>query len=227
MSRSFNNNNNGGGGSNNNSTSRSTSKKTYGTLPRNGGILIAVRDWSKKTPTTSSTSSLTPDPTNYYEKLLLNSTKLKQRDHQHFYENHSIIRKCKDSSSSLLSIEPIYAVVNKLNKKRSKNNVSTDEPKLRSTTSEYATITLNNNNNNDTEKQSQQSQTQQQPQQGEIEGATIENQQNENNEFSIYAKVWKGPKKSSESKMYVMFFFHCFLFLLKCIFYLVVFFNYF
>lgn len=127
----------------------------------------------------------------------MNSTKLKQRDHQHFYENHSIIRKCKDSSSSLLSIEPIYAVVNKLNKKRSKNNASTDEPKLRSPTSEYTTIALNNNNNNDNEKQ----------QQGEIEGATIENQQNENNEFSIYAKVWKGPKKSSESKMYVLLLF--------------------
>lgn len=185
----------GGSNSNNNSISRSTSKKPYGTLPRNGGILIAVRDWSKKTPPLTAAA----DPTNYYEKLLLNSTKLKQRDHQHFYENHSIIRKCKDSSSSssLLSIEPVYAVVNKLNKKRSKNNASTDEPKLRSTTSEYATITLNNNNNNDNEKH------QQQISQGEIEGATIENQQNENNEFSIYAKVWKGPKKSSESKMYV------------------------
>lgn len=207
LSRSFNNNNNNNiGGSNNNSTSRSTSKKPYGTLPRNGGILIAVRDWSKKTPQTSA------DPTNYYEKLLLNSTKLKQqqhRDHQHFYENHSIIRKCKDSSaSSLLSIEPIYAVVNKLNKKRSKNNGASDEPKLRSTTSEYATL---NNNNNDNEKQNQQQQQQQNlSQQGESEGATIENQQNENNEFSIYAKVWKGPKKSSESKMYVL----CLLFLL-------------
>lgn len=196
MSRSFNNNNNpGGNSSNNNSINRSTSKKPYGTLPRNGGILIAVRDWSKKTPPLPTTAE---NPTNYYEKLLLNSTKLKQRDHQHFYENHSIIRKCKDSSSSLLSIEPIYAVVNKLNKKRSKNNASADELKVRTTTSEYATIALNNNNinNNDNEKKQQQQQ-----QQGEIEGATIENQQNENNEFSIYAKVWKGPKKSSESKM--------------------------
>lgn len=147
------------------------------------------------------------DPANDYDKLL--SSKLKQRDqhHHHFYENHSIIRKCKDSSAaaaSLLSIEPIYAVVNKLNKKRSKNNatsMTTDElqPRLRTTTSEYATIPLNNNNN-DSDKLHQQSQQQQ----GEIEGATIENQQNENNEFSIYAKVWKGPKKSSESKMYVL-----------------------
>ncbi|XP_055303942.1 calpain-D-like [Sitodiplosis mosellana] len=104
-----------------NSAVKSTDKNQ--TLSRNGGVLIAVRDWSmEKSPVPKNngitTAPMSPD--NYYEILRNpnNNATLEQsnkdcnrttKSQKHIYENSILAAKPESNG-------PIYAVVNKMNK---------------------------------------------------------------------------------------------------------------
>lgn len=113
-------------------------KDKNSTLTRNGGVLIAVRDWSmEKSPPSKNGCSTTPlSPDNYYEILRNpnnnvtsesnNKENSRQPKHQqqqqqqqpaHIYENSG-------SSAPIENNGPIYAVVNKLNKTKNTKTVA-------------------------------------------------------------------------------------------------------
>lgn len=193
------------------------------TLPRNGGVFVAVRDWSIAVASESrSQAAVVSSPDTYYEIL-------KNPNNNSPYENQEIINKTKESNlyenqPLQLSQEPIYAVVNKLNKTKNKLVTQQSEPKftyvgmaaggkfvgsstqaqqkpLSEPESLYASIgaggmgALNNNqhrlpsldNDGDGEKSSQITIT-----------SSADHTGSDTSE--IYAKVWKGPRKSLDSQ---------------------------
>lgn len=192
------------------------------TLPRNGGVFVAVRDWSiaVAAEARNQPAVVTP-PDTYYEIL-------KNPNNNPPYENQAIINKAKESNlyenqPLQLPQEPIYAVVNKMNKTKNKLVTQQSEPKftyvgmaaggkffspsqaqqkpLSEPESLYASIgaggmgALNNNqhrmpsldNDIDGEKSSH---------------ITITNSVDHtgSDTSEIYAKVWKGPRKSLDSQ---------------------------
>lgn len=91
------------------------------TLPRNGGVFVAVRDWSPATNATPSTTSTLQS--NYYEVLK------NPNNNWPTYENSMVINQMrKDSEADVGGVmvgqpspqTPIYAVVNKVNKTKNK-----------------------------------------------------------------------------------------------------------
>lgn len=213
--------------------SRDTSMRTMdknSTLPRNGGVFVAVRDWSTSTPTPIAQAHCEND--NYYE-ILKNPNN--NNVVQHTYQNSNQVPK---SGADEGNGTAIYAVVNKANKMKNRQVAGADSTKFtyigmnpsttanaKTSDSSYATIrrsspnncttanTINNNGNS-------------------VAGATSSNANNKrfscsdvdakvstthvsitssadrpNSETSqIYAKVWKGPKKPMDSqKMYAQF----------------------
>lgn len=193
------------------------------TLPRNGGVFVAVRDWSiaVAAEARNQPTAVTP-PDTYYEIL-------KNPNNNPPYENQAIINKAKESNlyenqTILLPQEPIYAVVNKMNKSKNKLVTQQSEPKftyvgmaaggkfvgpstqaqqkpLSEPESLYASIgaggmgALNNNqhrlssldNDGDDEKTSHITIT-----------SSADHTGSDTSE--IYAKVWKGPRKSLDSQ---------------------------
>lgn len=193
------------------------------TLPRNGGVFVAVRDWSIAVAAEARNQpSLVTPPDTYYEIL-------KNPNNNPPYENQAIINKAKESylyenQPILLPQEPIYAVVNKMNKTKNKLVTQQSEPKftnvgmaaggkfgvpstqaqqkpLSEPESLYASIgaggmgALNNNqqrlpsldNDGDDEKTSHITIT-----------SCADHTGSDTSE--IYAKVWKGPRKSLDSQ---------------------------
>lgn len=191
--------------------------KNHQTLPRNGGVFIAVRDWS-----TDATRSQQKEParivsrTNsiqdgYYEIL--------KNPNNPPYENQTIINKELEQShtyeNSQHAQEPIYAVVNKMNKTKNKIQSQQSEPKftyigmnaksvnsnnsaqpppkpLSEPDSLYASIGPNKSVDGDGGKSLSSHIT---------ITSSVDHPGSDTSE--IYAKVWKGPRKSLDSqKMY-------------------------
>lgn len=172
----------------------------FQTLPRNGGVFIAVKDWSNSSSHYSGPQVATMQD-NYYEIL-------KNPNNNQPYENHSIIAKDKEAQNN----EPIYAVVNKMNKTKNKLQQQQSEPKFsyvgsqvvgvgnKSDSALYASIAAVNNNrlpsldNNGSNCNIKTSHI----------TITSSDDQAGSDTSEIYAKVWKGPRKSLDSqKMYV------------------------
>lgn len=142
------------------------------TLPKNGGVFVAVRDWfAAATPIASGNLELNKNDSNYYEML----------------------RNAQQSTLQLtptVRTEPIYAVVNKANKAKNKietkfsyvgiaeqnngNRLVLESDNDMKTTHITTTISGNSCNNIDS-------------------GGTSDSS-------SIYAEVWKGPRKSLDSQ---------------------------
>lgn len=187
------------------------------TLSRNGGVFVAVRDWSAELPkpihqaplpATDSYYEILKNPNNnppYENQSIINKTK----EIRHLYENHPLPQQQQQSQ------EPIYAVVNKTKKSRNKLMTQQSEPKFScvGTNSEnkphsepeslYASIgggtvgALNNNLHrlsslDDTGTD------------GDLKSShvtissSIDHPGSDTSE--IYAKVWKGPRKSLDSQ---------------------------
>lgn len=186
----------------------------FQTLPRNGGVFIAVKDWSNLPSSSSGYGGpqVATMQDNYYEIL-------KNPNNNQPYENHSIIAKEKEQT------EPIYAVVNKSNKTKNKLQQQQSEPKFsyvgtqqiagvgnKSDSALYASIaavnnnrlpSLDNNGSNCNIKTSHITIT-----------SSNDDHQAGSDTSEIYAKVWKGPRKTLDSqKMYVVVL-HCCLILL-------------
>lgn len=97
------------------------------TLPKNGGVFVAVKDWfAQSTPIASATvgsqpthaasQPMTPSEKTYYASIRGHATTA-QKDNLnnfHTYENQPISQKTTE--------EPIYAIVNKSNKVKSKQD---------------------------------------------------------------------------------------------------------
>lgn len=172
----------------------------FQTLPRNGGVFIAVKDWSNLPSSNYSGPQVAAMQDNYYEIL-------KNPNNNQPYENHSIIAREKEQN------EPIYAVVNKITKTKSKLQQQQSEPKFnyvgsqqnvgvgnKSDSALYASIAAVNNNrlpsldNNGSNCNIKTSHI----------TITSSDDQAGSDTSEIYAKVWKGPRKSLDSqKMYV------------------------
>lgn len=192
------------------------------TLPRNGGVFVAVRDWSIAVAAEArNQQAVVTPPDTYYEIL-------KNPNNNPPYENQEIINMAKESNlyenQPLQQQEPIYAVVNKMNKTKNKLVTQQSEPKftyvgmaaggrfvgpstqgqqkpLSEPESLYASIgaggmgALNNNqqrlpsldNDGDGEKTSHITIT-----------SNADHTGSDTSE--IYAKVWKGPRKSLDSQ---------------------------
>lgn len=192
----------------------------FQTLPRNGGVFIAVKDWSSSASSPSSSGYSGPQTAtmqdNYYEIL-------KNPNNNQPYENHAIIAAAKEkadqsSSSSSSSGEPIYAVVNKLNKTKNKLQQQQSEPKFsygggtqqivgvgnKSDSALYASIAAVNNNSRLPSLDNNGSSCNIKTSHITI---TSSDDQPGSDTSEIYAKVWKGPRKSLDSqKMYVFLF---------------------
>lgn len=143
------------------------------TLPKNGGVFVAVRDWfAAATPISSGNIELNKNDSSYYEML--------KNAQQSTLKLQSNVRQ-----------EPIYAVVNKANKNKNKletkfsyvgiaeqnngNRLENEAPPIdMKTTHITTTISGNSCNNIDS-------------------GGTSDSS-------SIYAEVWKGPRKSLDSQ---------------------------
>lgn len=106
--------------SRNGSSSHNCKSARNPTLPRNGGVLIAVRDWSNNANCETKTQlpSLCGDPSlqdSYYEIL-----KNPNNNASPAYENSAIIGQGLADLEQKQPVPPIYAVVNKLNKSKNK-----------------------------------------------------------------------------------------------------------
>lgn len=284
-----------GGGSSTNDTSRftittlsrsesMTGRNKNSTMPKNGGVFVAVKDWSvdapapmAETPTVlryggasanigggsggdgrvgATTTVVMQD--NYYE-ILKNPNnnppyenqaiiQAKEKEHvkviatkagqQHMYENQ-LIRTESHQQQQQQANEPIYAIVNKMNKSKHKqsdtakytfigltpsgkfggqNKVApTNESAKNSTPIEalYASIGPNNNNGSPQQQQQQQRfpviDNASNMKTSHVTITSSGDHPSATDTSEIYAKVWKGPRKSLDSqKMYVnrIFIFH-------------------
>lgn len=207
--------------------SRNASMRTMDnnlTLPRNGGVFVAVRDWS----TATSTAQIDSENDNYYE-ILKNPN---NNETQHTYENSTQQPKTAGDESNGL---PIYAVVNKANKMKNRQSIGADSTKFtyigmspstaddtKTSDSFYATIrrsspnnssnanAINNNgnpvasagNNNGNNKRFSCSDADAKDSATHV-SITSSTDKPHSETSQIYAKVWKGPKKPMDSqKMY-------------------------
>jgi hypothetical protein len=115
--------------------------KNNSTLSRNGGVLIAVKDWIAKATPVASTSTTENNctsicggqkikmPNNHYENCTINNTNdnIINNNNNPPYENQSIIlqqqKLVKDEQGNpTVNGVPLYAVVNKQNKLKNKLN---------------------------------------------------------------------------------------------------------
>lgn len=208
---------------------RATDKTT---LPRNGGVFVAVRDWSAPVAAMQGNA----DTDSYYE-VLKNPNSVNNNVAQHTYENAS--------AKGMAGVEetndpPVYAVVNKANKMKNRVPTTTasvtapvDSTKFTyigmspSTTNSklsdsiYATIrrgtptnssmanAINNNGNvaaganSNGNKRFSCSDVDVNDSTTHI-SITSSNDKSQSDTSQIYAKVWKGPKKPMDAqKMYV------------------------
>lgn len=200
------------------------------TLPRNGGVFVAVHDWSTaSTPTPTAHADNEND--NYYEILKNPNNNVAQ----HTYENSGESLKVAGTDES--NGMPIYAVVNKANKMKNRQPiVGADSTKFtyigmspstanaKTSDSFYATIRRSSPNNSSIANAINNNGNM-------VSTGTASNNNANNKRFScsdvdgkdapthvsitcsadkphsetsqIYAKVWKGPKKPMDpQKMY-------------------------
>lgn len=210
--------------------SRDTSMRTMDknlTLPRNGGVFVAVRDWSTPTPTAQAHG----EHDNYYE-ILKNPNN--NNVVQPTYQNSNQPPK---AAADDVNGTAIYAVVNKANKMKNRQVAGADSTKFtyigmnpstanaKTSDSFYATIrrsspnnssmanAINNNgnsaagagSNNVNNKRFSCSDVDAKDSTTHV--SITSSADKPNSETSqIYAKVWKGPKKQMDSqKMYAQF----------------------
>lgn len=197
------------------------------TLPRNGGVFVAVRDWSTaSTPTPTAQADTEND--NYYEILKNPNNNAAQPT----YENSSQPLKVDADDANGV---PIYAVVNKANKMKNRQPTGADATKFtyigmspstanaKMSDSFYATIrrsspnnssianAINNNgsvvaaaNNNGNNKRFSCSDVDAKDSTTHV-SITSSTDKPHSETSQIYAKVWKGPKKPMDSqKMYAL-----------------------
>lgn len=204
--------------------------KNHQTLPRNGGVFVAVRDWctdahSQQIPVRSGESRTNSIQDGYYEIL--------KNPNNPPYENQEIISKEQETTNNAHTYEnqqqvqePIYAVVNKQNKTKNKLQSQQSEPKftyigmnaskssatgislvqpskpLSEPDSLYASIAPLNSKKLPTDSNNTSHIT---------ITSSVDHPGSDTSE--IYAKVWKGPRKSLDSqKMYAQFYYYSFLF---------------
>lgn len=190
------------------------------TIPKNecGGVFISVRDWNfLNEPKTLKMSN------NCYENVRETVNNNNNDNENPSYENHTIIEKYKNEMKEKLlsSNEPIYAVVNKLNKIRAKVGMEVTQPQhlIKSTnfpcintvveadSSSENLVKIEKNNNVHPESaltnfaencMSSNLKT------SHLTNITCNNLNNittiSNTCSDNYSKVWKGPKKSEAQK---------------------------
>lgn len=212
--------------------SRDASANKNLTLPRNGGVFVAVRDWSTTSTPAPATAQADTGNDNYYEILKNPNNNVVM----HTYENSGQPQPKAGGDES--SGTPIYAVVNKANKMKNRQPIAADSTKFtyigmtpamananaKPSESFYATIrraspntssianAINNNgneiagptNNNGNSKRFSCSDVDAKDTATHV-SITSSADKPHSETSQIYAKVWKGPKKPMDSqKMYAL-----------------------